>query len=78
MTNGLGVLETSGITAALGGENGYVRPDPSAWSKDMLSRPDVIQEDMRFDQHLWMCNTPDIAWLSNGTYYEGPIENSGE
>ncbi|KAH6605522.1 c6 transcription factor [Trichoderma cornu-damae] len=73
-----GVLENPGITAALGGENGYARPDPSTWNKELLSRPAIIQEDERFDQHLWMCNTPDIGWLSQVSYYEANLENSGE
>lgn len=76
MTSGLKILENSGTAAALSDENGYVRLDPTTWNKDLLSQPDIIQEDIRFDQHLWMCNTPDIAWLSGGSYYEGQIENS--
>lgn len=75
MTNGVGVLETPGTTAALGSGNGYMyaRPDTSSWNKDVISRPDIVQQDIHFDQHLWMCNTPDIAWLSHGSYHAGDL-----
>ncbi|KAM0260132.1 hypothetical protein ACHAQJ_002896 [Trichoderma viride] len=78
MMTDLGVLETPGTAAVLGGENGNVRPDPSTWNQDLLSRSDMMQEYVRFDQHLWMCNTPDIAWLTQGSYFEEPLENSKE
>ncbi|KAL7908481.1 aldehyde dehydrogenase family domain-containing protein [Trichoderma velutinum] len=52
MMNDLGVLETPGTTAVLGGENSHVRPDLSTWNKDLLSRSDIMQEDVRFDQHV--------------------------
>jgi hypothetical protein len=75
MTNSIGVLDNPGTTSALGSGSGYMyaRPDTSAWNKDVLSRPDIVQQEMRFDQHLWMCNTPDIAWLSHGSYHEGDL-----
>lgn len=76
MVNDLGVLETPGTAAVLCSENGHVQPDPSAWNKDLLSGLDIMQEDVRFDHHLWMCNTPDIAWLTQGSYCEEHLENS--
>lgn len=74
--NDLGVLETPGTAVMLGGENSHVRPDPSIWNKDLLSRSDIMQEDVRFDEQIWMYNTPDIAWLTQGLYYEEHPENS--
>ncbi|KAM6477517.1 aldehyde dehydrogenase family-domain-containing protein [Trichoderma sp. SZMC 28011] len=44
--NDLGVLETPGTAVMLGGENSHVRPDPSIWNKDLLSRSDIMQEDV--------------------------------
>ncbi|KAL6692435.1 fungal-specific transcription factor domain-containing protein [Trichoderma pleuroticola] len=76
MINDLGVLETPVAVAVLSGENGYVRPDPSAWNKDLLSQSDIVQEDVRIDQQIWMYNTPDIAWLTQGLYYEEQTENN--
>lgn len=76
MMNGLEASETPGAAAVLGGENSYVRPDPSIWNKDLLSRSDIMQEDVCFDQHIWMYNTPDIAWLTQGLYYEEHLDNS--
>lgn len=75
MMNGSGVLKPHGTATVLGGENGHVPPDLPTWNKDLLSWSGIMQEDVRFDQHLWMCNTPDIAWLTQGSYYEEHLEN---
>ncbi|KKP04921.1 hypothetical protein THAR02_02942 [Trichoderma harzianum] len=76
MMNDLGVLETPGTAVRLGGENSHVRPGPSIWNKDLFSRSGIIQEDARFDEQIWMYNAPDIAWLTQGLYYEEHLENS--
>lgn len=73
--NDLGVLKAPEAVAVLGGEIGRVRPDLSTWNKNLLSASDM-QEDVSFDQHLWMYNTSDITWLTQGSYYEEHLQNS--
>lgn len=78
MMNDLGVLKAPEAAAGLGGENGRVRPELFTWNKDLLSPSDIMQDDVRFDQHLWMYNTSDITWLTQGSYYEEHLQNSQE
>lgn len=59
----------------LSGEIGRMRPDISTWNNDLLS-PSDMQEDVPFDQHLWMYNTSDITWLTQGSYYEEHLQSS--
>lgn len=74
--NDSAVLEAPDTAAVLAGENRRVRPDLSTWNKDFLSPSNILQEDVRFDQHLWMYNTSDITWLTQGSYYEEHPQSS--
>lgn len=73
--NDLGVLKVPETVAVSGSEIGRVRPDLFTWNKDLLS-PSYMQEDAHFDQHLWMYNTSDVTWLTQGSNYEEHLQST--
>lgn len=76
MMNDLGVLEVPESAVVLGGEIGRARADLSTWNKDLPSPLEIMQEDARFNQHLWMYNTSDITWLTQGSYEDEHLQSS--